>query len=220
MNNQLLQKIQEIELLTKEAKLERAKKDPYFFLTRCCYTLDEHNKEHPYSLFPKKEYLRDLSDLFITQDLLAIEKSRQMLVTWWACGITLWFTMFHRPVGTRVFWLSKKEKDADATLDRIKIIYDHLDPIFKEHNPADEPFTYLKITWDKNKSGIWGLASGPDQVRQYTSSLIVMDEAAFQEKAEKVYEAVKPSLLGGGKLMMISSPNGKEYFYRCVKDLW
>ncbi len=46
-----------------------------------------------------------------------------------------------------------------------------------------------------------------------------MDEAAFQEKASKTWEAVKPSLVGGGKFVAIRAPNGKEWFYTVKADL-
>lgn len=215
MNDDILKKIQEIELLTQEGKYERAKNDPYYFLTRCCYTLDEHNNENPYQLFPRKEYIKDLCDIFMTEDLIAIEKSRQMMVSWIFAGLALWFTMFRD--GVRTFIMSKKEKDADALIDRIKVMYDRLPPYFKEKHKA-QSFTYLKMEWPKQASIIQGVAQGADQVRSYTSSLIISDETAFQDDSEKVYEAVKPSLMGGGKFVSISTPNGQNWFYRLVKD--
>jgi hypothetical protein len=203
--------------LTTQLEIDRAKKDPYFFLTHFCYTLDEHDPEAPYKLIPKKAYVQDLCDLFVTENLLAIEKSRQMMVSWIFCGLALWFTMFRQ--GARTLIMSKKEKDADAMVDRIKRIYERLPEKLKEEYKAD-PFKYLHLQWSKRDSVIQGVAQGPDQVRQYTCSLIIMDEAAFQDKAEKVYEAVKPSLVGGGKLVVISTPNGRNWFYRCVRDLF
>lgn len=212
--------ISEASSLTNQIELKRIKDDPYFFLTRFCYTLDEHNPNSPYNLIPKKEYIKDLCDLFVSEDMLAIEKSRQMMVSWVFCALVLWFTMFNRPEGTRVFWLSKKEKDADAAIDRIKIIYQRLPDWLRRINPADEPLTYLNLSWRAKNTVIQGLASGPDQVRQYTASLIVCDEAAFQDRLDKVYEAARPSLLGGGKFVMISTGNGREFFYRTCRDVW
>jgi len=55
-------------------------------------------------------------------------------------------------------------------------------------------------------------------LRQYTSSLIISDEMAFQEKAEEAYIAARPTLIGGGKFIGISSPNYKEFFYQMVGD--
>lgn len=140
-----------------------------------------------------------------------------MLVSWWACGVALWFTMFKQ--GCRTFVMSKKEQDANALIDRIKIIYDKLPVEFKQQYPAD-PFSYLKLQWSKNNSIIQGVPQGADQVRGYACNLMIMDEVGFQEKAMKSYDAIKPSLEGGGKLLMISTPNGKEFFYRTVRDLW
>lgn len=212
----LAQLLESANNLTTVVEIERAKKDPYFFLTRFCYTMDEHDDKDNFKLFPKKEYIRDLCDLFVTEDLLLIEKSRQMMVSWIMGGLALWFTMY-RPA-TRTFIMSKKEKDADALIDRIKVIYERLPIKIKEEYPVEQ-FTYLNIKWPKTNSIIQGLAQGPDQIRQYTASLVIMDEAAFQEKAEKTWQAIKPALVGGGKFVGVSTPNGKEWFYRMVHDL-
>jgi phage FluMu gp28-like protein len=213
----LLSAIEELEALTAEAQYERIKQDPYYFLTRFCYTLDEHDPQNPHKLIPKKEYIRDVCDVFQIESLIAIEKSRQMLVSWVLMALGLWYTMFKD--GCRTFIMSKKEKDANAMIDRIKIIYERLPDDLKNRHPADE-FKYLQLSWAKNNSIIQGVPQGPDQVRQYTSSLIISDETAFQEKAEKAWAAARPSLMGGGKYVTISTPNGKEFFYRTVSDLF
>lgn len=214
----ILDKLQEIESLVSEKKVEKARKNPYYFLTQLCYTMDEHDTTgNPFHLIPDKEYIRDLCDLFQAENLLIIEKSRQMMVSWVCMGLALWYTMFGE--GKRTFIMSKKEKDADAMLDRIKIMYERLPEEFHKAFPADKPFTYLQLRFGKQSSIIQGVPQGPDQLRQYTSSLVIMDEAAFQEQAENAFVALKPSLVGGGKLIMISTPNGRNFFYRAVRDV-
>lgn len=214
-----LAEIEEAEQLLAANDIDIAKREPYYFLTQLCYTMDEHWKakglKSPFNLIPPKEYIRDICDVFVAEDLIAMEKTRQMLATWIASGLALWHTMFHE--GRRTFIMSKKEKDADSIIDRIKIIYDRLPGTMKSAYKAD-PHSYLKIEWSKRNSVIQGIPQGPDQVRSYTSSLIIMDEASFQDKAEKVFEAAQPSLQGGGKFMAISTPNGMEWFYRTVYD--
>lgn len=201
--------------LTTKVELKRAEKDPYFFLTRFCYTLDEHDRENPIKKFPEKRYIRDLCDLFVVEDLLAIEKSRQMMVSWTFMGLALWFTMYKE--GVRTFIMSKKEKDANALLDRVKFIYDHLPSQLTEKHRAD-PYKYCELAWSKRNNIIQAIPQGADQVRQYTSSLIISDESAFQERSEEAYTAAKPSLSGGGKYVAISTPNGREFFERIVHD--
>lgn len=210
-------KIDEILSLVGEKKVDKARKDPYYFLTQLCYTMDEHDSSgNPFKLIPKAEYIRDVCDLFQTENLLAIEKSRQMMISWVCMGLALWYTMFNP--GKRTFIMSKKEKDADAMLDRIKIMYERLPEEFHKAYPADKPFTYLQLKFGKQSSIIQGVPQGPDQLRQYTSSLVIMDEAAFQEQAENAFIALKPSLVGGGKLVVISTPNGQNWFYRVTRD--
>jgi hypothetical protein len=213
----LTQVISELDQVVGIKSADLASKDLYYFLTQLCYTMDEHDTTgNPFHLIPEKEYIRDLCDLFQTENLLAIEKSRQMMVSWWAMGVALWYTMFHP--GKRTFIMSKKEKDADAMIERIKVMYERLPADLRARYPADKPFTYNTIKFGKTNSVIQGVPQGPDQVRQYTASLIIMDEAAFQEAAEKTYAALKPALMGGGKLIVISTSNGRNWFYRVVRD--
>lgn len=165
---------------------------------------------------PKKEYIVDLSNLFPSEKLLLVEKSRQMMVTWIACAYALWVALLHD--GKRVFLQSKKEKDANAILDRVKLIYDHLPESMKLKYPTDPP-AYCRMKWGKRNSIIEAIPQGADQLRQYTASLIISDEMAFQEAAEEAFIACKPSLTGGGQFIGISTPNFKNFWYRCARDI-
>jgi hypothetical protein len=220
MDNDLLNSlIDQADKLSLEVALSRCIKDPYYFLTNFCYTQDEHwqhkGLKSPYNLIPKKEYIHDICDVFQTEDLIAIEKTRQMMASWIFCGLALHDTMFKE--GRRTFLISKKEKDANALIDRCKLIYSRLPPLFTEKYTRD-PEKYLEMKWSKRNSILQGVPEGADQVRSYTSSLIIMDEASFQDKVEKVIESAQPSLAGGGKLIVISTPNGREAFYRICYD--
>lgn len=212
--------LNQLDSVAQELELNRCIKDPYYFLTHFCYTHDEHWQHKklpsPYNLIPKKEYIQDICDIFQTEDLIAIEKTRQMMASWIFCGLALWDTMFKE--GRRTFMMSKKEKDANALVERCKFMYSKLPQHFQDKYKRD-PEKYLEMRWSKKNNIIQGVPEGADQVRSYTSSLIIMDEAAFQDKAEKVVEAAQPSLQGGGKLVMISTANGKEYFYRIIYDV-
>ena len=205
--------------LTIELEIERAKKDLYYFLTHFCYTQDEHwqhkGLKSPYNLIPKKEYIQDICDVFMTEDLISIEKTRQMMASWIFCAIALWDTMFKE--GRRTFLMSKKEKDANALVDRCKLIYERLPDQMKESYPRD-PDKYLEMKWKGRSSILQGVPQGPDQVRSFTCSLIVMDESAFQDKAEKVFEAAQPSIQGGGKFVSISTTNGRNWFWAVNYD--
>lgn len=188
----------------------------YHFLKEFVRTQDEHDKFSPIKPLPQKNYIKELAHLFQNTDKLLVEKSRQMMVTWIACAYALWVAMFHE--GRRVFLQSKKEQDANANLDRVKLIYQHLPEKLKDMFPVDPP-AYCKMGWGKRNSIIQAVPQGQDVLRQYTASLIISDEMAFQEKAEEAYVAARPTLVGGGQFIGISSPNFKEFFYRLANDL-
>lgn len=195
--------------------IERSSKDLLYFLDTFVYTLDEHDKLAPIKKLPmEKEYLRDLAELFLTEQLLLIEKSRQMLVTWMMCACHLWDVTFSQ--GRRIFFQSKKEADANANVDRAKFIFNNLPDQVKIRTIYND--SYLKLEFPKQNSIIQGTPQGAAVLRQYTASRIFSDEMAFQEQAEEAFIAAKPTLVGGGSFIGVSSPNFKEFFYLAKSD--
>jgi len=154
--------------------------------------------------------------LFFKERLLIVEKSRQMMATWTCLACCLWQTMF-KPA-QRIFVQSKKEQDADALVSRAKFIYNYLPEKMKLQYPAKEPMSYLKLEFPKWHSIIQGVPQGPEQLRQYTASRVLMDEAAFQEKGLEAYIAAKPTIDQGGFITIVSTPNGKNWFYLLARD--
>ena len=215
MDNLTPQQRLEIDHLLASEDVKKAENDLLYFLKRV-KTWDEHDQVNPTKPLPDKPYLEELALLFLTEPLLAIEKSRQMMVTWLMCACHLWDAWAHQ--GRRIFFQSKKEKDANANIDRVKFIYENLPPHYKIAHPANMPMTYLKLEFGKQKSIIEGIPQGADVLRQYTCSRIFSDETAFQEQAEKAWEAAKPTITGGGSIVMVSSPNFKEHFWRICQD--
>jgi len=207
-----------IDHLLLNQEIEKAKTSFPYFLQRFVWTLDEHDRQNPVKQFPyHKQYLQELAVLLQNEKLLLIEKSRQMLLSWILCALCIWEILF-KP-GQRVCLQSKKEADACALLDRCKFIYDHLPSELKQAYPAQPAFLRLTITHSAGPSSlIQSLAQGPDQVRGYTFSLIVSDELAFQEQSEEAFNAAMPSIKGGGRYIGVSTPNGKETFYRLIHD--
>ncbi len=213
--------------------------DPYEFVFKYCYTLDPHNPTSPITLFPEKEYIRELITMWLEEPMLLVVKSRQMMVTWLFCALNLWLAMTRQ--GQYIFFISKKEDDAGfssnlSLLSRCFFIFNHL--------PKELQLKYRRsngpsmLHFPSNNSTIHGVSQDSDAVRQYTSSSIFSDEMAFQERSEEVFAAVKPTLDGqrsvlkvgkrGGatvnlvlpKFAGVSTPNGKgNLFYKLVHDL-
>lgn len=200
--------------------LDRAKNDLHYYLEHLVFTLDEHDKIHPIKQLPyrDKPHLAELADYFLTEPLLLVEKSRQMMVTWLMVACHLWDAQFHR--GRRIFVQSKKEFDANELVNRAKFIYEHypapVNALIYRHYPGTQ--SYLRLEFGKQTSIIQGTPQGAKMLRQYTASRILSDEMAFQEEAEESFIAAKPTLVDGGAFIGVSSPNFREFFYRAVSD--
>lgn len=200
-------------------EIEISKNDLHFFLEAMVQTLDEHDQSHPIKPLPMhKAYMKELADHFLNEQLLLIEKSRQMMVTWLMVSCLLWDVLFHE--GRRVFIQSKKEADAAELLNRMWHIYDSFpEPhgsLIRERFPATK--TYTQIAFNRNKSFVHAVPEGAHHLRQFTASRIFIDEAAFQPKLEDAIIGSKPTVVGGGQLILVSTPNFKEAFYLIKSD--
>lgn len=191
------------------------KKDRIAWLSEAVKTHDEHDPESAVKPFPIKPYIPPLVKLFETEKILLVPKSRQVMASWLFSALCLHTAQFFDY--RRVLVISKKEQDAYALVDRIKFMYNHQPMWLKNLCPLDrqmrdQPMGHLTY---KNGSHIIGMPQGPDQVRSYTSSLIFADEAAFQDQFELTYGACTPSILGGGKIVAVSSANASYFQTLC-----
>ena len=118
------QRLQDIEWAT-------CAEDPYYFMTHWAYTLDVHDDENPIRLFPEKEYIKIIVDIWLNNQLLLIPKSRQMMMSWIFTTLYLWDTQFHE--GRLTFFQSKKSEDADDLVKRAKFVYDHEPKFLKRY---------------------------------------------------------------------------------------
>ena len=192
-------------------EISRCQKNPWYFITNYCKTLDEHDLENPFKLFPKKEYLKVMVDVWQKENLLIVPKSRQMMATWLFTTLNVWTAL--KP-GRKCLFLSKKEADADAIKERAVVILEGL-PSFLKPNYSS---SYCRINLPDIKSEIKAMSSEPNAVRMYTASSVLADEFAFMEKPRDVLTALKPCVTGGGKITILSTPNGRNFFYNLVHD--
>lgn len=228
---------QEIERLAEEERqLELAERilmaleDPWFFLTGrpmgtswtpgesqgFVYTLDEHDAESPLKRFPNKEYLWHVVREWKASNKIVIAKSRQLMISWTTIALHLWEILSRK--GALDFFVNKKEGDACEMIKRAKVIYHALPEAFKTLRQLKLPESGKEMEIKGALSRIKAIPQGGDVLRLYTASSILMDEAAFQEEAEDSYTAAKPTISGGGRITMVSTPNGQEFFYEKFSD--
>ena len=184
-------------------------------------TKDEHAtgdfSVRPFPLREEKPYIWEIIDTILAEPVLAVEKSRQLLVTWIACMYSLWTAKFHK--NRLVFLQSKKEEDAANLVfntewqnARISFIESNLPTQLR----SDVSSSYAKLSFKKEGSLIWGIPEGGDQIRSYTPSLVVSDEAAFQPEFQEAWKALIPAIKGGGRVLIISSARNGAYMKQLI----
>jgi len=199
-------------VILQRALKEAALEDPVFFLKKCVVTIDEHDQDNPYKPLPDKEYLWKIVETWQKHNLILIAKSRQMMITWLMVALHVWLALHE---ARKIFFVSKKEVDADALKERAVFIVKHLPEWIR---PRYRP-KYCLLEFPDLNSQIVAVSQESDALRQYTASAILFDEMAFADKAREIYVAAKPTIVGGGKFTGISSPNGKNFFYELCFDL-
>lgn len=152
-----------------------------------------------------------MAESWLRNPLLAVKKSRQMLMTWLFVALGLWDAMFHP--GRLIMFQSKRLDDAigdetagDGLLGRAKFIMHHLpgrELLLPEYEPKRQTFDRIKFR--SHNSTIWAIPQGADIIRQRTASGILSDEAAFQDQFASAYGAAMPCVRGGGWVVALSS---------------
>lgn len=216
-------------------EMERIRRSPVYWLEHYAWTIDEHVRGgdnerklyhgrpfiDPGTLQPMREldggvddYIMLIAAQWWNEELLAVPKSRQLRLTHIMVNLHGWLAMMHP--GQRICVQSKKEEDADATLQRLRESL----RISQERNPA-LPFPQMRYKYARglfaNGSIIMAVAQGAQTVRQYTFSAIFSDEMAFQLDAEDAFTAAIPTIEGGGKYCAVSSAH-PSFFEQLVFD--
>lgn len=196
--------------------------NPWLFQTDCVFTLNQVASDHAIQPFPGYlEYLKFLTELWINEKLICCAKSRRMFCSWNFISLYLHDTIF-RPGRFNAF-VSKKEDDASDLIGRAEFIFKHIPewripkallPLLKNGKMSKQP---PMMEFEELNSKLQGIPSGGDQLRQFTLSGILGDEAAFWDDAQAFYSASKPTLDGGGKMTLISS-RSPGFFKKIVFD--
>jgi hypothetical protein len=186
---------------------------PWEFIRDNMLTIDEADSGKT-KAFPDLDYLRKVCETWQTHKLLAVPKSRRMMLTWIMLALHLHLALFNP--NAAIFVQSKKAEDSYYLLgdNRLLFLYRSLPKWLFNYGL---PTVSSKQGWLNFSNGamIKGIAQGPDQLRQYTATAIMCDECAFWEQAETTWRAIRPVLQGGGRATLISSA-GPGFFSRVV----
>lgn len=179
--------------------------------------MQELPSTRPFTLFP---YLPPIIDAWLKEPMLAWEKSRDMMATWTTVALFTWDTFFHE--GRQNIFQSDDSTKTAELVKRAAFICKNQPSFLRNHRRIEFSLGQtrsgeLKIGGGVENGGseILGFPQGPDQIRQYHPSGIMLDEAAFQIEAGEAFAAIKPSIQNGGRCTMVSTANPSFFFYVC-----
>lgn len=144
-----------------------------------------------------------------------ILKARQLGISWLVCGYVLWLCLFF--TNQSIFLFSKRQKDADELIRRIKALYARLPGELRDRLPKISGKNNVReIEWS-NGSKIQSMPDTKDSGVGNTASLVVLDEWARMRYGATLFEQISPVMEAGGQMIILSTANG---FGNCMHDLW
>jgi hypothetical protein len=158
--------------------------------------------EMPFHLWPAQ---LELLGSVLSERLLLILKARQLGISWLVLAYALWLCLY-RP-GRLVLVFSIGQNEANEMLRRCHAMYWRLTPELRATLPTLIKDNTEEMAWS-NGSRILSLPSRANAGSSYTASLAIMDEFAKNPRDAQIYTAVKPTIDGGGKLIILSSADG------------
>lgn len=189
-----------------QEELDRCYIDPWHWLVNYVYTIrkDDFSPKPEVLRFPAKEHLRYIFHQCFTEPFLAIDKSRQMTMTWVLMAYELYIAQFGEY--EEIVCQTKKEKDADEELVQRAAFMWESQPQFLRR-PA--VYTYCKLQFTENRSKIIGIPKGGDQIRSKNPSRGFIDEGGFLEGE---FEECRTAMLACcADIKVVSTANGGEW---------
>lgn len=190
----------------------RCKEDPIYFIEKYIKIVTEDGLVQ----FKLRDYQIEMITSMVNNRFTISLMARQSGKTEVVRGFAIWMVLFQQHKTVAI--LANKEKTAIEILGKIQTAYKNL-PLWIQCGISQGGFNKKAIELE-NGSRIIVAATSPDSIRGYTISALVLDECAFVENFEEFYSAVHPTISAGKetKLIMVSTPNGLNHFYKFWKE--
>lgn len=196
----------------------RCKQDPWYFIRTYPKTKDPLDQVNPFKNFPDLPYLGILTDIYLTERVTVVPKSRRTIATWHACAFQLWDCLFYS--GRTIGYQNEKDIKAQEMLDMTELMYESLPSWMKARSPTRKNKNQLEFT--TRRSEIIALPQGADVTRMYTFSRIVSDETGTQKFCPENYKGAIQTITGrkmelGGQLVYLGTAK-ESWFNLLVHD--
>jgi len=196
-----------VELVDELVEFTLCKLHSYYFLDRYCKTLDPVAGPVPLKLFDFQKIA--LAEFQLNRKVI-FRKSRQVGASIITGAYALWRANFYKAQIIKIISLSLK--DAIEFKEKTIDINYHDMPGFLKTKTTRDGYNKLSLKMI-NQSKLTVLPKNKQAGRGGTPSLMIIDEAAFNEWMDDIWKAVGPSLDKGGDIIVISTTNGVGNWY-------
>jgi len=142
-----------------------------------------------------------------------ILKSRQMGISTLTAGHALHEMMFNEDF--KILVIATTQEVAKNLVEKVQLMFEFM-PNFLKQGLSIVNNNKLSLTFS-NGSSIKAVSSSPEAARSSALSLLICDEFAFIEAAEKIWISAQMTLATGGKCIILSTPNGTGNTFH---ELW
>ena len=186
--------------LLNEYKL--CKNDPVYFIRNYVNIIHPIKGVIPFDLYRFQE--RIVTEIN-SHRFSIIKKFRQAGVTTIMCAYSLWLAIFQD--NKSILVVSIGDRESKAFLARVTAMYDDLPDWLRPDTPEKNKSTIVFSTGSKIKSQPAGAGRGE------STSLLIVDEAAFVDNMDEFWAAVYPTISTGGAAVLLSTVNGTSNLY-------
>jgi hypothetical protein len=177
-------------------EIRKCRKSPAYFLDTYALIYDATSRDW----IPFRLWSAQMGTLQTIKDnrLVVILKARQLGLTWLVLGFALWLILFH-PAATVLLFSRRDDEAVDLLGTRLRGMYDRL------------PGWMRVRSFGANNDHEWELSNGSRVLAfpttagdSYTASLAIVDEADLVPDLDRLMRAVKPTIDGGGRMILLS----------------
>lgn len=201
----------------RELEREACRKDPVYFCETYCHIEDKDADEliQPFTLWDGQ---KKALTAFAGNRLVCVLKARQLGFTWLALVEVARLVALN--TGRTAIGLSRSEDEAKELVRRLAVILRYMPGLIREvDTPGGSvagwtgPVFYkstmqVVVMWPDGPESVFkAFPSSPAAGRSFTADLIVIDEWAFQQYAEEIWQAAYPVINRpfGGRVIGLST---------------
>jgi hypothetical protein len=215
LNNPKLKKVGVPVSITEEQLQEyvKCKNDPVYFIQNYVKIVTLDRGFVKIDLYPFQEQtIRDIQD----NRFVVMKAGRQVGKTTTVVGYIVWYILFEED--KLIALLANKAKTSREILNRIKLAYESL-PLWLQQGVSGWNKGDIEL---ENKCRILADSTASSAARGYSINFLYLDEFAFvpNNVAEEFFTSVYPTISSGktSKVLISSTPNGMNHFYRIWKE--